>query len=651
MSEGGHSPDPPSPDIRSISGRPVVGDHAATLCHRGIFDVDGDLTALQHQPTITYLPLGERVWLASDGIYTTIFLEGDRGVICFDTFASPGGAVAYRKAVARVFPDKPIHTIVYSHDHLDHTGYALDLAPDADVIAHRDCAQVVELRRSDGQKEPTESWDGEEAEYTIDGVSFSLFNPGATHGNGNAAAWLPQERLLFMVDTVIPGVGYTFFPDWHLSSFVPAMRRLEDLDFERFVPGHYWPVDRAGFSANLEFHDFILAAGEEALRAGVDPHDYPGVARYADERYASTHAHLFRYHEYFAMNLMRAMLHALQGGWGPEDAGLAQPGSHPRTSERLTAVAESRRVGGIGRPSDGEPAIDVTAIAPRLWTASDGAGRVAFASGDGGVVVCNTLGGPERNRALRRAIEDATGGAGVAAVVLTIDHADRATDPVALGGDAEIVAHGLCTSVLGVRDPATAASARVVSGAGEVIELAGVRVALRYPGPTLGSGNLACHFVESDALFVVGPRADARYGLFGDWHLSHCAASMRSLLELEFDVLIPGGGALMDRAALERAVAYWEGLAWTVQKAFAEGVAIWDFRAMEEYATEILRLEYGDLDGFADQIGIAAIRWVHHYLMGGWGIEDTRAPEVVLESVARSAPVAPRSAGGIGSGG
>lgn len=610
--------------MSEVSRRPVVGDHGATLCHRGIFDIDGDLPALHRQPTITVAPLGGRIWSASDGIYTTIFLEGDRGVVCFDTFSTPGAAVAYRKAVGRVFPDKPVHTIVYSHDHLDHTGYALDLAPGADVIAHRDCARVVDLRRSDGQAPTTETWDGEEAEYEIDGVWFGLFNPGATHGNGNAAAWFPEQRLLFMVDTVIPGVGYTFLPDWHLSSFVPAMRRLEALDFDRFVPGHFWPVDRAGFRANLEFFDFILAAGEEALRDGVDPHDYGEVAGYAEERHAGSYPDLFRRREYFAMNLMRAMLHALQGGWGPEDAGLPQP----VRPGRLAPAPEPPRRGGVGRPA-AAAAIEVTALAPDLWTASDGHGRVAFARGPEGVVALNTLGSRESARALRHAIEDATGGERVAAVVLTVDHADHSGFCAELAPGAEVVAHALCARVREARATGPAVT-RTVAGAGERLEPAGVRLDLHYPGPTLGCGNVACHLPWRGALFLVGPRADARYGLFGDWHLGNCAAAMRALLGLRFDTVVPGAGPVMDRAAFERAIGYFERLAWTVQKAFAEGVAIWDLRAMEEYATEVLRGAYGDLGGFAEHVGIGAIRWVHHYLMGGWGIEDTREPEVLL---------------------
>ena len=294
-------------------------------CHRGIFTIPGDLPALEFPPTINYEPLRGHIWTAADGIYRTIFLEGEQGVVCFDTFYSPGAARAYRGAVGRLFPDKPVHTIVYSHDHLDHTGYALDLAPEADVIAHRDCAEVVALRKADGQKPADEVWDGARRTYRIDGLAFELINPGPTHGNGNVAAYFPDEGVLFMVDTVIPGVGYTFFPDWHLASYVATMRRLESLKWDLFVPGHFWPLDRTGFRENLDYYEFIAEAAQRALVAGVDPDDYPQIRVYVEERHRESHGRMFRFGEYFAMNLMRAMAHFRTGGWGLEDNAAAPP--------------------------------------------------------------------------------------------------------------------------------------------------------------------------------------------------------------------------------------------------------------------------------------------------------------------------------------
>jgi len=286
--------------------------------HCGIFTIPGPMPIQGAWRDITFTPVRDRIWSVSEGIYRSIFVEGDTGVIAFDTLTTPGTARAYAAAVQRCLPRKPIHTIVYSHDHLDHTGYAADLAPGADIIAHRLCDEVIRARQADGQLPATEVWDGERKAYTVDGVYFELLYPGPTHGDGNVAAWFPQSRLLFMVDTVIPGVGYTFFPDWHLTPYVPVMKRLLGLDWDMFVPGHFWITDRQGFIDSLDYYDRMADFAQEAIADGVDANDFAAVTSYTQERLSPAFGALFRYEEYCAMNLARYMQHFLTGGWGIE---------------------------------------------------------------------------------------------------------------------------------------------------------------------------------------------------------------------------------------------------------------------------------------------------------------------------------------------
>jgi glyoxylase-like metal-dependent hydrolase (beta-lactamase superfamily II) len=308
-----------------------------TNCHRGIFSIDGPLPGYAFPTTVSYEPLSERLWSATDGIYRTIFAEGDAGIVAFDTFWSPAAAASYRTAVTRVLPDREIHTVIYSHEHLDHCGFAADFAPEAStILAHEDAARVIEARGSDGQVVPNRTWSGERVRVRVDGLEFELINPGATHGNGNTAAWFPEDGVLFMVDTVIPGVGYTFLPDWHLDSYIPSMRRLEGLEWERFVPGHFWLVDRTGFDANLGFYERMSEAARQALADGVDPDHYPSVNAYARERLGGELGRLFRFGEYIGMNLMRFMVHERTGGWGLEDAGGASSRPLAAPSEELT---------------------------------------------------------------------------------------------------------------------------------------------------------------------------------------------------------------------------------------------------------------------------------------------------------------------------
>lgn len=310
-----------SADDESATG---AGTHTSK-CHRGIFTIAAALPIQSAWRDISFEPVRDRIWTVSEGIYRTLFLEGDRGVIAFDTFSTPGGAQAFRGAIGRVFPDKAVHTIIYSHDHLDHTGYAAELAPEAEIFAHDLCARVVAARRSDGQLPATEAWSDERKEFLIDGVRFELIYPGPTHGDGNIAAYFPESKLLFMVDTVIPGVGYTFFPDTHLGPYVETMRRFLSLDWDVFIPGHFWPVDRNGFEENVDFYEVMACTAEDAIADGVDVMDFGEVTRYGREKLGGRYGRLFRFGEYMGMNLSRYMQHFLTGGWGIEGNVQADP--------------------------------------------------------------------------------------------------------------------------------------------------------------------------------------------------------------------------------------------------------------------------------------------------------------------------------------
>jgi glyoxylase-like metal-dependent hydrolase (beta-lactamase superfamily II) len=294
--------------------------------HRGIFTVPGPHAIQSSWRDITYEPVRDNIWTVSEGIYRSIFLQGKKGIIAFDTFSTPGGARAYAGAMHRLFPTRKIHTIVYSHDHLDHTGYAADLSPDAEILAHELCARVVSARESDGQSRATEIWSGERKEFQIDGTNFELVYPGPTHGDGNVAAYFPKNRVLFMVDTVIPGVGYTFFPDWHLRPYVRVMRRLLDLDWDTFIPGHFWCIDRCGFQENLNYWEDLMETAQHAIVDGVTVDNLGETTRYAIDKLGPRYGSLFRFNEYIGMNLMRFMLHYLTGGWGIEGNMEADPG-------------------------------------------------------------------------------------------------------------------------------------------------------------------------------------------------------------------------------------------------------------------------------------------------------------------------------------
>ena len=80
----------------------------------------------------------------------------------------------------------------------------------------------------------------------------------------------------------------------------------------------------------------------------------------------------------------------------------------------------------------------------------------------------------------------------------------------------------------------------------------------------------------------------------------------------------------------ERGINFVEAVMTACQHAFINFVPIWLYEPMKGFCMEQLGEQYGDLEGFEGHIGQMAIRIVHHYLMGGWGMEDTEEASVLL---------------------
>jgi alkyl sulfatase BDS1-like metallo-beta-lactamase superfamily hydrolase len=194
-------------------------------------------------------------------------------------------------AVLRQWDDSPVHTVIYTHGHIDHTWGARLLDAEADakgiarphIVAHRNVLyrlgrydathglnSLVMGRQfnqpgytfPDGHRRPDEVYD-DTLTLTIGGVRIELF-----HGRGETDdatfVWLPEQRVLVSGDFVIwvfPNAGnprkvQRFAPDW-----AAALRRMQALKPEILIPGH-GPV----ISGNARA-DQVLRDGAEVLES------------------------------------------------------------------------------------------------------------------------------------------------------------------------------------------------------------------------------------------------------------------------------------------------------------------------------------------------------------------------------------------------
>jgi glyoxylase-like metal-dependent hydrolase (beta-lactamase superfamily II) len=287
--------------------------------NRGKFTREAAQAYLAREPDMQVDKLSNSIWTISDGSCRALFAETDNGVIAFDTFGTPGRARAYKKAIEQTIPGKSIKTIIYTHDHLDHSGFAKDLAPDADIIADEICAKVIKLRQAEGQSQVTKVISGEKNKMNIDGFEFTLLNPGPTHGSGNCSAWFAQDKILFSSDTILANAKYGFVPDYHLCNFVRFMRGFLDLEWETFVPGRYGLTDRAGFEKGCDYIEAVQLESQNAFAEFVPIWAFEPMKGYVMNKLAERFGDLEGFEDHVGQTSLRIVHHYLMGGWGLED--------------------------------------------------------------------------------------------------------------------------------------------------------------------------------------------------------------------------------------------------------------------------------------------------------------------------------------------
>jgi alkyl sulfatase BDS1-like metallo-beta-lactamase superfamily hydrolase len=168
----------------------------------------------------------------------------------------------------RTWDDSAIHTVIYTHGHIDHTGgiTAIDREAQAKgrarprIIAHRDVARrmnryaltqglnsIVQGQQFNnpayvypvGQRQPDQVYD-DTLSLVIGGEKLELF-----HGRGETDdatfVWLPSRRILVSGDFVIwmfPNAGNPRKVQRYAAEWAAALRHMERLGPEIVIPGH-----------------------------------------------------------------------------------------------------------------------------------------------------------------------------------------------------------------------------------------------------------------------------------------------------------------------------------------------------------------------------------------------------------------------------
>ena len=195
--------------------------------------------------------------------YRNLIIVTDAGLVVIDPMNAEM-ATALKKELEQKLPGKKVHTLIYSHYHLDHTRGGAALAP-TEVIAHEKCPTYWKEYEHQDVLEPTRLISGDTV-LNIGGVEIRALYLGLSHTDTLYAFHLPSERLVFTADlglvkTVAPGG----VPDRYAPGYLSALNRVAALDFDIFVPSHF------GYGVKQDLIDWrdMMEDGRRLARAAI----------------------------------------------------------------------------------------------------------------------------------------------------------------------------------------------------------------------------------------------------------------------------------------------------------------------------------------------------------------------------------------------
>ncbi|MBI3651599.1 MAG: MBL fold metallo-hydrolase [Acidobacteria bacterium] len=251
--------------------------------------------------------IGDKVYTFQWNWYRNLIIVTDVGLVVIDPMGSEA-ATALKKELDQRFPDKKVHTLIYSHYHLDHTRGGAVLAP-TEVIAHEKCPTYWQEFEHQDVLEPTRLIAGDTT-LNIGGGEIKALYMGLSHTDTLYAFHLPSERLVFTADLgLVKSVAPAGVPDRYAPGYLAALNRLAALDFQTFVPSHFGYGTRQDLIAWRD----MMEDGRRLAREAIQKYGSLGVrddqmANYFNtvyypmrEKYGSWHG----FNEMFILNLVR----------------------------------------------------------------------------------------------------------------------------------------------------------------------------------------------------------------------------------------------------------------------------------------------------------------------------------------------------------
>ena len=238
----------------------------------------------------------------------SLVLVTDDGIIIGDPVNQNHSEIML-KAI-RTITDQPIKYLVYSHTHWDHTSGGQVFKNEGTIIlSHIDARDWLLDNPNPNVVVADEVWEGNFKEIILGGKTLELHHFGPSHGEGMTVFYLPEDKIIFIVDIVTPKrLAFTIMPDFSPKGWERTLIEVEKLDFDTAMFGHKRAFGPS--SEVTEVREYLQDLRAEIFRMvqeGVNPFMIPStieLPKYQDWEF---------YDEWLEMNAWRVFLEPHMG--------------------------------------------------------------------------------------------------------------------------------------------------------------------------------------------------------------------------------------------------------------------------------------------------------------------------------------------------
>jgi glyoxylase-like metal-dependent hydrolase (beta-lactamase superfamily II) len=211
-------------------------------------------------PTVQAEKLAEGVYRITGG-YVALAVELADQIVVLEGGQSEARGLAVIAETRKLFPNKPIRSVVNTHAHFDHaSGLAPFAAEGITIVTHENNKAFLERALSaprtlagdslfKAKRKPRVEGTGDKRILGGGGRTIELHHvKDLEHSDGMLIAFLPKERILFTGDFNVPAAGQAVSPA--IATLVRNVERLK-LDFEPHILVHAPNPDRPLTKADL----------------------------------------------------------------------------------------------------------------------------------------------------------------------------------------------------------------------------------------------------------------------------------------------------------------------------------------------------------------------------------------------------------------